>query len=481
MLSNKFQIGGFVMGQEEKQWHQRFLRYMDYIVNNPNYQGLPIKKKPDGSYAWIATAKSEIGQQRIDWCIDKAQELDYVVRHEAYPGMYADVMLEIHPTKWKVCQICGKSMSLYYHYPNANFLKSLNKKFGTDFSDCDHISDIWDELINQGVRKNTIATFLINKGDLDLDPRVSEKDEIIDALEYTCRKGEKKCLGPGAMSNFPDRYDGFHTYNRCCRATQDKGRSKENLRSYTKDRRAYEYWSDGNIHAANQFMGSNFFDGTSADHIGPISLGFVHDPRYLQPMSGGDNSSKRDRLQIKDIESIIETEQRTGVYPMSWYSKLIWEYIKTNYSDNSDKVPTVYRDALKQNMANFMFVLLTILETCPKNGEDFLVSAFLEPNYGYFKYSYSFNENGEIIVKIDRHYTDRNQYETDRYRRIAIEAVYDYNEKDNRNNKPDLNLSELSTLKAICSSIESNDSLTKNKQLVINLVETIEKRIIRSL
>ncbi len=88
--------------------------------------------------------------------------------------MYADVMLEIHPTKWKVCQICGKEMSLYYHYPNANFLKSLNKKFDTDFSDCDHIRDIWDELINRGVRKNDIAAFLISKGDLDLDARVSK-------------------------------------------------------------------------------------------------------------------------------------------------------------------------------------------------------------------------------------------------------------------------------------------------------------------
>ena len=160
--------------------------------------------------------------------------------------MYADVMRKIHPTKWKVCQICGKAMSIYYHYPNTFFLKSLNQKYGTDFSDCDHIRDIWDELIRRGVHKNDIAAFLIRKGDLNLDPRVSEKDEIIDALEYACRKGGKKCLGPGAMSNFPDRYDGFHTYNRCCRAVQDKGRSEENLKSYTKDRRAYEYWSDEN-------------------------------------------------------------------------------------------------------------------------------------------------------------------------------------------------------------------------------------------
>lgn len=469
------------MAQNEKQWHQRFLKYMEAIVKNPNYKGLSIKKKPDGSYAWIATAKSDVGQQRIDWCITKAQELDFVVEHEAYPGMYADVMLEIHPTKWKVCQICGKEMSLYYHYPNANFLKSLNKAFNSDFSDCDHIGDIWDELLSRGIRKIDIASFLINKGGLDLDARTSDKDEIIDALEFACRKGDKKCLGPGAMSNFPDRYDGFHTYNRCCRATQDKGRSKENLKSYTKDRRAYEYWSDGNIHAANQFMGSSFFDGTSADHIGPISLGFVHDPRYLQPMPGGDNSSKRDRLQIVDIESIIKTEARTGVYPMSWQSKLIWEFIRNNYTTNPNKVPTIYRDALKQNMANFMFILLTILETCPKNGEDFLVSAFLETNYDYFKYSYSFNDKGEIVGKTDRHYTDRNQYETDRYRRIAIEAVYDYSEKDNRHNRHDLTSTEIATLKSICTQIESSTSVTKCKSLIINLVETVEKRIIRSL
>lgn len=304
------------MATDEKQWHPRFLRYMEKIVTHKNYKGLAIKKKPDGSYAWIATAKSEIGQQRIDWCITKGQELDFITEHKAYSGMYADVMLEIHPTKWKVCQICGKEMSLYYHYPNANFLKSLNKQFNSDFTDCDHISDIWDELINKGIRKTAIASFLISKGSLNLNAATATKEEIIDALEYACRKGDKKCLGPGAMSNFPDRYDGFHTYNRCCRATQDKGRSKENLKSYTKDRRAYEYWSDGNIHAANQFMGSSFFDGTSADHIGPISLGFVHDPRYLQPMPGGDNSSKRDRLQIVDIESIIETEKRTGIYPI---------------------------------------------------------------------------------------------------------------------------------------------------------------------
>lgn len=469
------------MAQNEKQWHSQFIKYMERIVNNENYKGLPIKKKPDGSYAWIATAKSDVGQGRIDWCIHKAHDLGLIVDYEPYPGMYADVMLEIHPTKWKVCQICGREMSLYYHYPNATFLKSLNKTFNCNFTDCDHISDIWDELINRGIKKIALAQFLIQKGGLDLNPDIASKDEIIDALEYACRKGDKKCLGPGAMSNFPDRYDGFHTYNRCCRTTQDKGRSKENLKSYTKDRRAYEYWSDGNIHAANQFMGSSYFEGTSADHIGPISLGFVHDSHYLQPMPSGDNSSKRDRLQVVDIESIIETQNRTGVYPMSWQSKLIWEYIRTNYTQHPDKVSNVYRDALKQNMANFMFILLCILEKCPNNGEEFLVKAYLEPNYDYFNYSYRFNEKGEIIGKEPRHFTDRNQYETNRYRRIAIEAVYDYNEKDNRHNTNDLTSSERSVLLKICQQIEHGIDIKQGKALVRNLVENIENRIIKTL
>lgn len=166
---------------------------------------------------------------------------------------------------------------------------------------------------------------------------------------------------------------------------------------------------------------------------------------------------------------------------MSWQSRLIWEFIKANYSANPDKVPTVYRDALKQNMANFMFILRTILENCPNKGETFLVSAFLEPNFYTFKYSYTFNDRGEIIDKTDRHYTERNQYETDRYQRIAIQAIYDYNKKENRNNKHNLTSTELAVLESICSSIEADVSLVKNKQLIINLIEAIEKRIICSL
>lgn len=466
------------MPKNDKIWSPRFLNYMEMIVSDPNYEGLPIERKKDGSLKWVATAKSKVGKKRIEWAKNKAKELGLEIR----PGVYAELMRELHPTKWKVCQICGRAMSVYYYYPNAYFLKSLNEEFDSDFCDCDHISDIWDELINRGVSKDRLAHFLIDKGNLSIDASSVEKEDIIDMLEKACRMGKKKCLGPGAMSDFPDRFDGFHTYNRCCRATEDTGRSKDNMKSYTKDRRAYEYWSDGNIHAANQFMGSSFFEGVSADHIGPISLGFVHDPSYLQRMSNSDNSAKRDRLQLDDIEKIIETENRTKTYPMSWQSKLLWEHIKCNYETHREIISTKYRDALKQNMINYMFILHEILESCPKNGETFLIKAFLEPKYECFEYDYEFDQFGGIKSKKPRHFTDRSQNEADRYYRIAIESVYEYSSKDNRHLSPDLSSSEEQSLNDLCKMIEANTySISDLKAATISLVEKIEKRLIQEL
>lgn len=189
------------MAREKRKWNERFIAYMNMIAAHPNYEGLPIRKKKDGSLVWNTTKKTEIGKERIQWCLEKADELGLARR----AGVYADVMLAIHPTKWKVCQTCGRSMSLYYHYPNANLVKALNKDFHADCTDCDHISDIWDTLIENGAKKRDLAKYFIKKGNLTLDPDVAEKEEIIDALERACRQGHKRLLGPGAMSDFPDR------------------------------------------------------------------------------------------------------------------------------------------------------------------------------------------------------------------------------------------------------------------------------------
>ncbi|NLV82438.1 MAG: Alw26I/Eco31I/Esp3I family type II restriction endonuclease [Synergistaceae bacterium] len=462
------------MAHEKKNWHPAFIKYIDFILNHQNYKGLPIKNINKGSSSWLASAKTEIGKDRIIWCEEKARQLGMIVE----PGVYAKVMLDIHPTKWKVCQICGKKMSLYYHYPNANFVKSIKSTFNIECSKVEHISDIWETLLQHNFDHDIIAAFMIKQGALILNPCSTSKTEIIANLENVCRNNGKALLGPGAMSNFPDRFDGFHSYNRCCRSIQDKGRSKENLKSYTKDRRAYEHWSGGNIQAANQFMGSPFFKDKSADHVGPISLGFIHDPRYLQLMERRENSSKRDRLLFTDIEKIIEIEKRTKICPMSWYSNLIWEHIRNNYKNNKKLISSLYRNALKQNMSNYMCVLSYIYNNCPSKGEIFLNETLLEPTYDYFKYLYEFNDLGEITSRSDRHFTKQTQGETKRYNRVALQSLKHYENKDNRNIKPNLTVDEKVMLVNLCDRISRGvSSLCCKKELVV-LIETIEKRII---
>ena len=60
---------------EKRNWYPEFYQYMDEIVGHPNYQGLPITKKADGTWGWITAKKARIGQARMAWCEAKAREL----------------------------------------------------------------------------------------------------------------------------------------------------------------------------------------------------------------------------------------------------------------------------------------------------------------------------------------------------------------------------------------------------------------------
>lgn len=461
---------------KDKVYHPDFIEYMKFISEHPNYRGLPMGKGRNGRLGWVAAEKSIIGSQRVEWVKQKAKELNI----PDGPGLYAKVMLEIHPTKQKVCQICGRSMSLYYHYPNENLIKAIKKQFGLEYSTIDHISDIWDDLEEEGFTREEISKFFIKKGNLNLDWKTASKMEIIEELEYECRCNNKKILGPGAMSNFPDRFDGFHSYNRCCRSKEDTGRWKENLDSYGKDRRAYEYWSDGNIRAADKFMHSSFFKGTSADHLGPISLGFVHDSHYLRPLCGKDNSAKRNKLYLEDVEKIIEIESSTHIPAMTWYSEDIWNFIKENYVNFPKKIGYEYRNALLRNRANFMLCLKTILVKCNNKGQDFLVRSFIEPKMEDFDYDYEFDQLGNITNQTKRNKTERSSGEEDRIIRIAMQAIDDYDKKSNRKQKGDLTLEEKNELLRICFLINKG-CFSQAEVDFKRLFKIIQTRIIKTL
>lgn len=470
--------------KSEQPWHENFIEYMDFIVHDPNYDGLTYTINAEGRPSWFSTKKTKRGQQHIQWCLQKADELHLEYSPTDTSGLYARVMRYIHPTKNKVCQICGETMCVEYRYPTKNTLKALSKAFKIDFTQTDHIDEIWDTLISNGHSQEELILFFLKRSKAlkEYIGKITTKEDLVNLLASQSMSKTSQVLSPGAMSDFPDRYDGFHTYNLCCRAYFDKGRFKENMRSYIQDRRAYEYWSDGNIHAANRFMGSQFFSGTTADHVGPISLGFVHDPRYLQPMEGGDNSSKRNHLRLEDIESIITIYEKTGVYPMSWFSALIWEHIKENYIEHQELIDTTYRNALLENMVCFMYVLNYVMTHCAENGKTILSKCFLEKHFEEFSYDYYFKSDGTILETIPRHLTERAAKELARYKEIAFDAVRDFNDKDNRrisSTYPSEIQSELENLTAKINT--GNSSMADIKQSIENIIIQVENKIIEKI
>lgn len=461
----------------KKEWHKNFISYMNFIINHENYKGLEINKKNDGSYSWIAPKISPTGKSRIEWAKNKAKDLNIPLDSESF---FAKVMFEIHPIKEKTCQICGENMYITYVYPNAILSKSIEEEFKITFSVFDTIYDICDQLISIGIEEEIIKNFFIKKLKLN---NVSSKisiNEILDLSEIKCRKGLSNQLSPGAMSNFPDRFDGFHTYNRCCRKQQDKGRHDDNMKTYNKDRRAYENWSDGNIHAANKFMRSEYFKGVSADHIGPISLGFIHDSRFLQPMPSGENSSKRDKITYSDFLKLVELEKKFSCSPVSWFAKIIWEDMKLNINEN---LLDYYRDLLKQNITNFMTLLSIILTDSEtynsKYGLEFLKHFYIKPKLNYFKYDYTFKSDGTYTVK-NRKITDATKKEEERFFRISIESVNDFSEKNNRNIKStNFRLIE-KDISLLLQEIKINPKNPKNKKLFEMIMAKLQVYLINN-
>ena len=184
-------------------------------------------------------------------------------------------------------------------------------------------------------------------------------------------------FSPGAMSNAPDRFEGYHTYNLCCRSVQDTGRHKDNLNRYGEDRRAYENWADGDWKAASWLMKVFNKHKVSPDHIGPISLGFSHNPQF-NPLTPAKNSAKNNRMTFADIKKLIELE-KNGAIVTSWHSKYIWDILKNKIKTDADALK------LSKIMRRNMHQILLILSEISKQGySKFLVTNFLHPEYAFY-------------------------------------------------------------------------------------------------
>jgi Alw26I/Eco31I/Esp3I family type II restriction endonuclease len=424
------------MSRQERGIHKNFVDYQSFIVNHKNYETLPNKFNSRGEITWVKVKD----KKRMLWWDNLKSEMNLPDR--------ASVARRIHPTElkgMKPCQVCGENLNINYRYLNANAFKQIQelvpeiKKTRLEYSVEDLIVITKKQISAESF--TLLAKFLGKK-----DLKLSDILNISNGIKLTY-------LSPGVMSNAPDRLDGFHTYNACCRGEQDTGRHKSNLARYSQDRRAYENWAEGNWRGANRLMGmysSNSLEvgcpGCSgiekmtADHIGPISLGFCHRMKF-KPLCSSCNSSKNNRMTLEDVYQLIEDE-KNGEQVVSWHSKLIWDKMKFQVKTDNDA--TILSTLMRKNLHYMLTVFSIIAEN---NGETFMMR-YLNPEYAKFDYNFiKFNPlTGEF--KADQFTVDskNTQSNAERYIRVSFESLKEYSSKENRRSLSITNKSTLSKL-----------------------------------
>lgn len=233
----------------QRKWHPNFVKYTEFIIKHPNYQGIPYEHQSDGQVKWVVTGKSEVGVLRREWWNKKCKK--HGIKIES--GCYAEIARAIHPNKKHVCQICGREMNVYYVYPTKRILKILNKIAKT-INICESktsnldIAAILEKLLNTDNPPYDEVRKLFSIP----EEVTNTPSAFIDYIEKHFIDNYSRMFSPGVMSNSPDRLDGFHSDGLCCRSKTDKGRHADNLKRYSQDRRAYENWSEGNWNLANR-------------------------------------------------------------------------------------------------------------------------------------------------------------------------------------------------------------------------------------
>lgn len=433
-------------GSKGENWAQPFVKYMKAIVTHPVYEGMPDAVKDDGKIQWEAPSNRSGGkyqfthQKRRDWWTKKAESIGIDPTSDQWISKTAK---SIHPTGEKPCKRCGTTLRIAYVYPQAMMIKRLKKIFGDDF-EVSPIEPI-DELVQRAydIYGNELiqnAPSILSTSAIKV-PEFKDLDSLLLWIEDEYIPSEPSLLSPGAMSNAPDRFDGFHSFNRCCRSKADKGRSSVNLKSYTTDRRVFEYWSEGDWIAADRLMGlvrsvmsneknADGGDGApTADHIGPISLGFCHRPKF-RLLSKEANSAKNNRMTLQDVNDLIEDEKK-GIQITSWYAQEIWNLLKEKV--DTDETSLRLSKVMRDNQRNAMVLLAKLFE----NGQIYLLTKLLELGYADFKISFPGLRAENYITNFDSIEKEQriNKYVLEqkaRRFRIGFEALRSYREKENR-------------------------------------------------
>jgi len=319
------------------------------IVDHPNYAGMPCTRDDSGKIDWTIPSNRSKGSKnwngntlRRDWWRQQAIGLGIALQG----NWLSKTARRLHPTGEKPCQICGRLMTLSYAYPTRATAARLNAHLAPE-SAIDPLAFLTiDEIVDQLFEADPDEAIRALRSSI---PELAGAATLAD-VKGACQamvRDESRRLSPGSMSNAPDRLDGFHTYNLCCRGGQDTGRTAANLGSYGVDRRAYEQWCEGDWAAADTLMHlagrgvchqPNCQSGgaevqLTADHVGPISLGFRHTPRFVVACRTC-NSGKGNRMRLSDITTLLRWELETGESQVSWQARCLWDQLKTEVADD---------------------------------------------------------------------------------------------------------------------------------------------------
>ena len=420
---------------------------------------MPDLRHDDGTIQWEAPSNRGSGafqfshDKRYQWWVEKAAEVGISTDEDKW---ISKVAKKIHPTKLHPCKVCGRVMDIRYCYLSSNFMKRVEKlPFFDGAIEMDEITHILDFITafvdTYGEKAYRALPGLLKCTQVKTFPNLpNDLTAWTTWIEQNYIPNEPSMLGPGAMSNAPDRLDGFHTFNRCCRSSADKGRSKENLASYSTDRRAFENWSDGNWITANKLMGfissnpdmkkehcANEGNGgyhprpCSADHIGPISLGFCHRPEF-QFLCKPCNSAKNNRMYYSDVLHLIEVE-KTGETVATWYANPIWQKCKGKVNDKESalRLSRVMRD--NRNIA--MMLLADFID----KGELLFLLTLLHLEYADYDYDIipgsTRIQNQIVTVKFSQKASTLRYVSIQKTRkiRVAFSSLAEYARKENRN------------------------------------------------
>ncbi|MFO9077170.1 Alw26I/Eco31I/Esp3I family type II restriction endonuclease [Legionella pneumophila serogroup 1] len=434
-------------GSKGHEWAPEFVAYMVAIVTHPNYEGMPDAIKDDGKIQWEAPSNRASGQfqfthnKRRDWWKNKAKSIEIDTSKDQWISQTAK---KIHPTGEKPCKRCGKVMQIRYMYPKTNLILRFKKLFGETFeiSTFETITTILQRAYDlHGIQLTQNINTLLSSKNLFIPDFKNNFEALLSWIVDEYIPKEPSTLSPGVMSNAPDRFDGFHSFNRCCRGKADTGRHISNLRSYTTDRRVFEFWSEGDWIAADRLMGlvksklrdeicaDGGYGPPSADHIGPLSLGFCHRPEF-KLLSKTANSSKNNRMSYNDIQYLRNCETQ-GNKITSWYAQPLWDLRKL-YIDNNEKALRLSK-MLRDNQRNAMRILCKIFE---EKKFAFLVY-LLELSYADRKVDFKnlrardFLTSYDSIVETPR--TTKYSIEQKARRiRVGFDALRNYKEKENR-------------------------------------------------